>query len=409
MSGTILIGIIILGGFILGKLANMINLPQVTGYIVAGILLSPNIAPFVPETFVKHTDTVTNISLSIITFSVGGTLLISKIKKIGRQIIRITVMESGIAFLFVIIGFIIISPFFLKIDNATYITIYLPFSLMLGALAAPTDPTATLAVAHEYQARGKVMSSIMGIAAFDDAMGIILYSIAIAVAGTLVSPDHAAFGPVILNILKEIFGALAIGAILGFLFNKVTESISQKVEGVIIILIVGFLALCFGVSQLFGVDELLSNMFMGFIVVNFNKRSNQIFKILERYTEKLIFILFFAISGMHLDIFILTDYFPLVFFFIIFRGLGKFLGTYIGASKANKKIRIYTAGGLIPQGGIVIGLALMIKQNPDFAMISGEFINIIIGATVLHELIGPILAKLSLKKAGEMNMNNLDE
>jgi Kef-type K+ transport system membrane component KefB len=402
MNGTILIGIIIIAGFIFGELANKIKLPKVTGYIVAGILLSPDIASFVPESFVKHTDIVTNISLGIITFSVGGTLLISKIKSMGKQIMRITLMESSMAFLFVIAGFVIATPFFLNIENATYFTIYIPFSLMLGSLAAPTDPTATLAVSHEYQAKGKVMSSIMGVAAFDDAFGIVLYSIAIAFASSLVSPENIGYGPIAVNIVKEIFGALIIGAVVGFLFNKITRFISDGAEGIIIVLVVGFLALCFGLSHLLEVDELLANLFMGFIVVNFNKKSQLIFGILERYTEQLIFVLFFTISGMHLDIFVLGDYFLLVLLFILFRGMGKFLGAYTGAGKTDPKIKKYTAGGLIPQGGIVIGLALMIKQNPDFSMISDEFINIILGATVIHELIGPVLAKISLKKAGEI-------
>ncbi|MFO8233820.1 MAG: cation:proton antiporter [Bacteroidales bacterium] len=250
------------------------NLPKITGYIIAGILLSPPIAPFVPESFVDHTKIVTNISLSIITFSVGGSLLISKIKNQGKQILRITLGESSLAFLFVIFGFILLSPFILKIDDATYMTVYIPFSLMLGSLAAPTDPTATLAVAHEYKAKGKVISSIMGVAAFDDAMGILLYSIAIAFADSFVSPEHIGIGSVTLEIVRQIFGAFLIGGVIGFIFNKVTQLLSDSSEGMIIVIIVGFLALSFGISAYFEVDKLLAIMFMGFIVVNLNKKQH---------------------------------------------------------------------------------------------------------------------------------------
>jgi Kef-type K+ transport system membrane component KefB len=402
MNGILLVAIIILAGFIFGELANKGGLPKVTGYIVAGILLSPEITPFVPESFVKHTDIVTNIALSIITFSVGGTLVISKIKNMGKQISRITFCESSLAFTLVIIGFVIISPLFLKINQATYISVYIPFSLMLGSLAAPTDPTATLAVAHEYKAKGKVISTIMGVAAFDDAFGIMLYSIAIAFAGSFVSSEHIGFGPIALNIVQQIFGALAVGAVVGFIFNRIVRFLSDGAEGLIIVLVVGFLALCFGISHLLEVDELLAIMFMGFIVVNFNKKSELIFKILERYTEQLIFVLFFTISGMHLDIFVLGDYWVLVLFFVLFRASGKLLGTYFGGRKSTKEVKRYTAGGLIPQGGIVIGLALMIKQNPDFGVIANPFINIILGATVIHEVIGPVVSKYALKKAGEI-------
>lgn len=402
MSGITLIGIIIIAGFVLGELADKFNLPKVTGYIIAGILLSPQIAPFVSESFVDHTKIVTNISLSIITFSVGGTLSISKMKNQGRQILKITLGESTFAFLLVMLGFILLSPFLLNIDNATYMTVYIPLSLMLGSLAAPTDPTATLAVAHEYKAKGKVMSTIMGVAAFDDAMGLLLFSIAIAIATPFVSSQDIEIGSVALSVVRQLFGALLVGGVIGFIFNKVSQHLAKSSEGMMITIIIGFLSLCFGISSYLDVDELLAIMFMGFMVINFNKKQKLIFQLLERYTEQLVFILFFTISGMHLDISVLGNVFLVVLLFVILRAIGKFTGVLVGARKASREVKKYTAGGLIPQGGIVIGLALMIKYNPVFSTISDEFINIILGATVIHELIGPVLAKFSLKKAGEI-------
>jgi len=403
MNSMLIVGIIIIVGFIMGELASKVNMPKVTGYIVAGILLNPRIVNFIPQSFVEHTDLITHLSLSVITFAVGGTLIISKIKKLGRQIIKITLFESSMAFILVIIGFIIVSPFFLQVDEATYMTVFVPFSLLLGSLAAPTDPTATLAVAHEYNAKGDVMSTIMGVAAFDDAIGIMLYSIAIAFAGSFISPEHVGFSSMALDILGKILGAVAIGAAVGFIFNKFTEFIRIETEGLFIVLIIGLLAVCFGISALLGVDELLATMFMGFIVVNFNKQSDLIFRVLERYTEQLIFVLFFTISGMHLNIAVLVDYSLLVLFFVLFRAVGKYTGTLIGAGKSTARVKKYTAGGLIPQGGIVIGLALLINQDPAFSAIADPFINIILGATVIHELIGPVVAKFSLRRAGEID------
>jgi Kef-type K+ transport system membrane component KefB len=143
---------------------------------------------------------------------------------------------------------------------------------------------------------------------------------------------------------------------------------------------------------------------MGIVVVNFNPLRAKIFKILERYTEELIFILFFTLSGMHMKFSVLANFYILVFLFVALRTIGKFLGVIIGShiSKTSRKIRKYTTGGLIPQGGIVVGLALLIKQNPAFDTIADIIIGIIIGATIIHELIGPISARLSLKKAGDI-------
>jgi NhaP-type Na+/H+ or K+/H+ antiporter len=273
---------------------------------------------------------------------------------------------------------------------------------MLGSLAAPTDPTATLAVAHEYKAKGKVMSTIMGVAAFDDAMGLLLFSIAIAIATPFVSSQDIEIGSVALSVVRQLFGALLVGGVIGFIFNKVSQHLAKSSEGMMITIIIGFLSLCFGISSFLEVDELLAIMFMGFMVINFNKKQKLIFQLLERYTEQLVFILFFTISGMHLDISVLGNVFLVVLLFVILRAIGKFTGVLVGARKASREVKKYTAGGLIPQGGIVIGLALMIKYNPVFSTISDEFINIILGATVIHELIGPVLAKFSLKKAGEI-------
>ena len=402
MNTILLVGIIIGAGFLFGELANKVKLPKVTGYILAGVVLNPKMVGFIPGSFVSDTDLVTNLSLSVIAFSVGGTLLLSKIRKLGRRILSITLLESTMAFSLVLVGFILITPFFLDVGQAGYMTVYVPFALLLSALAAPTDPTATLAVAHEYNAKGDVMSSVMGVAAFDDAIGIVLYSVAVAFAGSFIAPEGLAFGQVTCHIVRQIFGALLVGGVLGWIFNQVTKLVKREGEGMFIVMIIGVLAMNFGISRLLKVDELLSVMFMGFVVVNFNISSEKIFTILERYTEQLIFVLFFTISGMHLDIFVLGDYYFLILFYVILRALGKFLGVNLGARRSVRKVRKYTAGGLIPQGGIVIGLALLIKQDPAFSQISDEFINIILGATVIHELIGPVLAKFSLRKAGEI-------
>jgi Kef-type K+ transport system membrane component KefB len=140
------------------------------------------------------------------------------------------------------------------------------------------------------------------------------------------------------------------------------------------------------------------------VVVNFNPNREKIFQILERYTEEIIFVIFFTLSGMHLNFKVLGSSVLLVVIFIILRNSGKFLGTWLGAtiSKSSPQVKKYTVGGLIPQGGIVVGLALVVKQHQDFSTIADFIISIIIGATVVHELVGPILSKISLQKAGEI-------
>lgn len=407
MPAILIIGIVISTGFICGEIATKVKLPKVTGYIIAGVLLNPGLFNFIPKDFTKHTDIVTGIALSFITFSVGGTLLYSHIKKLGKGILYITLFEAEFAFLAVVAGMLVITPLFINYAGATWLTTFIPISLLIGCLASPTDPSATLAVAHEYKAKGKVTSTIMGVAALDDVTGIVNYSIAIAFAQGLVTHQKLWSFLSTPKPLVIIGGAIILGIAFGFIFNIATSFIKKETEGVLIVLVFAILSLCFGTAMLLGVDELLSTMIMGIYVANFNPKRNIIFKILERYTEELIFVLFFTLSSMQLNFSVLFTYIILVIFFVIFRTIGKVFGTMTGATLAESpgKVRKYTAGGLIPQGGIVVGLALLIKQNSVFDNISDIIISIVIGATVIHELIGPVLSKMALKKAGEITIN----
>ena len=405
MQPILTIGIIIFTGFIAGEFCTRIKLPKVTGYILAGLLLNPDLTHFIPNSFVSHTSLVTNIALSFITFSVGGTLLFPKVRSLGKPILWITLFEAEFAFLFVAVAFIFLGPALVHQSGASSVTFFVPLAFLLAALASPTDPSATLAVEHEYHAKGKVTSTIMGVAAFDDLFGIVNYSLAISAASILVA--HQPFGAgSIATPLFKILGSIFSGAFFGFALNGLSNMIKRETEGVLITLIFSLLGLCYGLANLTGADELLATMSMGIFVVNFNEKREKIFKILERYTEELIFVLFFTISAMHLNFSVLSANYPLILIFVIFRAIGKLTGTLTGGmiAKADSTVQKYTAGGLIPQGGIVIGLALMIKQYAAFSAISDIILNVTIGATIIHEIIGPVVSKFSLQKAGEIKI-----
>ncbi len=404
MQSTLMVGIIVFTGFVFGEIASKIKLPKVTGYILAGILLNPDLFRIVPRDFIVHTDLVTNIALSFITFSVGGTLFYSHVRRLGKGMLYITLLEAECAFLSVILGFLVIAPLFIHLPDATWAATIIPISLLIGSLASPTDPTATLAVIHEYKAQGNVSSTILGIAAFDDALGIINYSIAIALARVFILHKEFSLYASFMHPLIVIVGALLLGICFGLFFNLITQLVKKETEGVFIVVILALLSLCFGAAKLIGLDELLATMTMGIIVVNFNPKRERIFKILERYTEELIFVLFFTLSGMHLKFSVLLTSYVLIVIFVVFRTIGKFTGTMAGAhlAKSSAVIKKYAAGGLIPQGGIVIGLSLMIKQIHVFDALSDIIVSVIVGATIIHELVGPITSKIALKKAGDI-------
>jgi Kef-type K+ transport system membrane component KefB len=181
-------------------------------------------------------------------------------------------------------------------------------------------------------------------------------------------------------------------------------------NGLQIALLFGVLGLCYGVAHALEWDELLATMAMGITVVNiaFRQQRHEIFTLLEESVEPVIFIVFFTISGMLLDVQVLFQYLPVVLLFVLFRTAGKLTGAYLGArlGRSSQTVRRNTGWGLIPQGGIVIGLALLMKANPAFASISTILLNVVIGATVIHELIGPLTSKLAIMRSGEGEVPN---
>ena len=402
MNVILSIGVLIFAGYVMGELAEKVRLPKISGYIFAGILLNPDLSGIMTEKFVEHTDPLLSIALSFITFSIGGTLSAKKLKETGKAILVLTVFESVFAFLAVFLVMFLSLTFFIHIFHSVYVVAAI--SLVLASLAAPTDPSATLAVIHEYQAKGEVSSSMLEIAAFDDIVAIVIYTLVTPLAAFFLGKSDIALNAALINMLQGIGGAILIGSVVGFLFNFFTRIFKKQEEGTLIVLTFGMILLSYGITEYFGLESLLSTITLGAIVVNFNPQAEKIFKLIERYTDEMIFVVFFTLSGLHLDLTSITGSYILILIYIVARALGKFSGIYTGSmlTKASSPIRKYTPGGLIPQGGIVIGLALLLTKGERFEEIASITMSIVIGAVLIHEILGPISSRLSLKKAGEI-------
>lgn len=402
MSLLLITGIVIFSGFLLGELAARISLPKISGYIIAGILLNPQVFGIVPHSFIETGEPLVNISLAVITFHIGGSLSFSKIRKEGKNYLLMTLAESLLAYLLVFGVVFIAVQYLLNVFDSVYVSV--AFSMLLASLAAPTDPSATLAVIEEYKAKGPVSSSVLGIAAFDDVMGIVLFTISLASAKILMGSADASLVSSLEHMGHNIGLALVIGGAFGFLLNFLSSVFRKETEGALIVLILGILISCYGTASFLDVDELLSTLAMGVIVVNYNKQRDEIFGLVERYTEELIFVIFFTLSGLHLDISLLSGNSALVVFFIIARAVGKYTGIWGVSSFLDvpSQVKKYTSGGLLPQGGIVIGLALLVSKEDVFKDFSTLIMTVVIGTAIIHELLGPVISKLSLRKAGEI-------
>jgi Kef-type K+ transport system membrane component KefB len=404
MNILLTLGLLLTIGYTAGWLMDKIGLPKIIGYIITGIAFSPNTIGFVGNDIIEKTQLLMEVCLAFIAFEVGGALKWSKIKKHKKEIISIALFASLFPFILitiVVFSFGLLFPTLLPFEPVTLLLL----SLLLGALASPTAPAATLAVIHQYKAKGKVTDTVLGVAALDDAIGILMFSLTIAVIFMITGGGQSGlFGNPALNSLYEIGGALLIGAIIGIIINPIARFIQIKGEGQWIVILLSLIIFCVGIAKALQVDILLSSMTMGVVLVNKSKQQIMIFRILERYAEDFIFLFFFLLSGLHLDMSAIPQATALIIIFVLFRVVGKFMGTIIGARmvKADRSIQKYTAGGLLTQAGIVIGLVLSIYQKEEFKEVSEILLATIMGATVIHELIGPIAAKYSLMKAGEI-------
>lgn len=399
MNILLYLSIILFTGLLFGKLAKLFKLPNVTGYIVGGIIVVPVLGllniNLIPKEGLEELSIVSQIALGFIAFSIGTEFKLSYFKRVGTQPIIIAIFESLLAII-VVLSLLLAFGFDPK------------FSLVLSAIAAATAPAATIMVIKQYKSKGNVTENLLSVVALDDATAIIFFGIFVAIAKAVGSSSD---GSLFFNIVKpflEIFASLGIGAVAGFILVlgiKWYTGRGNRISLVIaMILLVSSMNLLF--KQVFGDFEfsaLLSCMMMGAIFTNYVKEDllDTVMFLIERFTPP-IFILFFVLSGMELNLKVLTSVGVIGIIYILGRVIGKLSGAYIGAviSKAPNEVKKYLGFGLIPQAGVAIGLTIVADSIvPDYAAIIK---TVILSATFIYELVGPSITKYSLKAAGEI-------
>jgi NhaP-type Na+/H+ or K+/H+ antiporter len=398
------IGIFLVIGFFGGLAARKINIPTISGFIIVGIILSLlNIIP--RELIDGELNIITDVSLGIIGYLVGGGLYLKRLKQFGKHISVIAFSQAIGSWVFVTIILAFLCPFIMRIDgNNTYSFIScLPIAIVVGAISCATAPAASLAVIHEYKATGPFTTTLLAIIVIDDAIAVIAYSIGVNVADSMIiGLKNISLSQMLLTPIIDIFGAIILGTILGFglvFIGKFIKRIQQ-----LLVIVLGTVFLCIGLSNLLGLSSILANMVMGFIVVNRMFESEKMFEAVHNI-EGVIFAMFFTLAGAHFDYSILKTSGIIAVILVISRFLGKFVGVNIGASisKAPVSFKKYLTFGLFPKAGVTIGLALLIKEHVALANanVVNIVINAIIASVILNELIAPPLIKFALIKSGE--------
>jgi Kef-type K+ transport system membrane component KefB len=400
----VFLGLLLLLSYAGGKVASYFKAPRVTGYLVVGILLSPSALGLFHERLVKEDLTlVTDIALSIIAFSIGGTLRLAKLKKLGKHILWITLAEASGAFL--VVTAILSLAFFLlhgfKPLAPSFLTLYLPLALMIGALSAATAPAATLAIIHEYEAKGPLTATLLGVVALDDALTIVFFTFASAAANSLVNHQAITWLSVMVAPFLSILVSLAIGGAFGIALRKLIRFVPRKkaMFGVM----VGAIFLAGGLAINLKVSPLLANMMLGFVVTNFVARHEDLFAVVENIDEP-IFGMFFALAGAHFDFRVMEEAGGLALLIILGRFVGKLLGSRLGArlSQAPEVVRKYLGFALLPKAGVTVGLVLAAKEVFGPTTYQAEvMVNAVLGSVIINELMTPFFVRFALFKAGE--------
>ncbi len=235
------IGLLLIIGYIVGWIFNKIGLPKIIGYIITGIILSPNTIDFINPELIKSTNPILDICLAFIAFEIGGELKWSKIKKHEKEIVSITLLASIFPFILIVIGFLTLWIVFPSLSSYNFPNILL-LALLLGSLASPTAPAATLAIIHQYKAKGKVTDTILGVVALDDALGILLFSIIISISSLITGTQTGFLGNVIFNSIYHILVAVVLGMAVATIMNYTAKFLKIQNEGQWIVVILSLLS-----------------------------------------------------------------------------------------------------------------------------------------------------------------------
>ena len=412
------------------RLMRLIKLPNVTGYILTGIIMGPflfgllfnnfsftDIKEGAIYKFVDQLGWVSTVALGFIAFSIGTSFKFSTIKSLGKRVLVITVLEALGASLLVVVALLVAHFIFPQ-----YVSLEL--ALTLSAIASATAPAATLMVIKQYRAHGPLVDTLLPVVALDDAAALILFAILFQIATALAGGSVSVYA-IIVKPLLEITISLGVGAVLGFVISFANRFFKSRNNRLIWNIFSVFAALGFyylfksPVMGGFELSSLLTCMMAGAIYTNFVKESGRTLDVMDRFTSP-VYMMFFVISGASLDLTIFFNGDGLVVVlialtYLVFRVIGKWSGAFAGATitRCEPQVKKYLGFALVPQAGVAIGLSTtaykLFSQYQDLAMqkTGALILAIILTSTLIYELFGPMVAKFALKKAHEIPEENL--
>lgn len=403
------VSVAMLAGLLMTRVIKPLKLPSVTAYLIAGVLIGPfclgsfhvDGVGFTSPDAVSALSLVSEVALAFIAFSIGNEFRVEDLKHTGRQAAVIGVVQALIAAL--LVDVVLIAVHFLMPGKLS-----MEQAITLGAIATATAPAATLMVVRQYKAKGPLTDLLLPIVALDDAVGLVVFAVSFGIARTMHSGNMDLIS-VLVNPLVEISASLALGAVLGWvltvlekLFNSNTNRLNLTIAFVFLTASLSMLEFSIGPVEL-SFSSLLVCMMLGTVFCNCCPLSHDLMEKSDKWTSPL-FALFFVISGAELDLRVFTDAIivGIGVIYILFRSIGKYVGTWMSAKwmRCDENTCKYLGITLLPQAGVALGMCVTAgKQLGE----QGDLIrNIILFSVLVYELFGPVLTRMALTKAGDI-------
>ena len=388
MNIYVLVALILILGFLLGRILRKLRLTEVLAYILSGIIIGRVLNFSAPEQF---SVIITGTTLALVAYIIGLSFSFAFLKRMGKQMVIILIVQVVMTFV-VTWGFVYL------------LTRNLPLSIILGSLAPATAPAGTIAVLRDLRAKGTLTDITMALVGLDDALVIVIYSVGIMWTKMLLGGE-ASISFSLTYPLWEIFGGLGLGGVIGIATAYFTKKIHLSSDHIFVVSL-AVAILCWGLAEMIGVSAILACMALGTAVINLNvqigSRSNEL---IDNIMTP-IFVLFFAAIGMAMDFSLFHLIWPLVIVYCLSRSIGKITGCSLGGilSKSEPKIKKYLGLAMLDQAGVAIGLAFLAAQALSEYELGGTIIALMATTTVVYGLLAPPLIQYAVKKAGESSI-----
>jgi Kef-type K+ transport system membrane component KefB len=381
------VALILLLSLMAGHLVKFLRIPEVTGYILAGIIVGPSVLGWINEQNLTSLSVFSEIALALILFSIGSIFEFQRFREIGAAVIRVTLFES-------------LSVFVLVATATLFLRQPLHTAVLLGVIAMETGAASTLMVMREYNARGPFTQTLTGVIAINNllCLGAFLFITALfQLTGTL-SISGASIYEIVYVIVWQLLGSVALGYLVGLLLSAWATKVVE--HGETLILLIGCLLLCAGLASVLNLSTLVVSLALGATVANLSGNTGRLAQVQSR-TDPPFYAVFFVIAGAHLQLGMLKSLGVVGVAYILARLIGKLVGAFMGArvAKLPSEFHRRTGFGILAHAGLAIGLVFSLARR--FPQVGNELSTVVLGAILVYEIVGPISVRHVLLRAGE--------